>query len=162
MKFLQLSIFFYLTLLTMGCSTDPSTAGIPNQQISLRANGVLFSVTTGGAGVTKADAHINSGKLNLNATAGDKDFSLYYSPATLNTALTAGNTALNFAQWEDGTNLYTTSAGTNSVLNFTITRQQARSGLTDYSYVEGTFSGVLRKIGNKDSVVITEGQFKIL
>lgn len=133
------------------------------QQISLRANGVLFSVTTGGTGVEEADAHIRDGnKFQLNGTTSIKDFSISNQniSATGTYNMTTGN-ILNFAQWEDGTALYSSIGLPKSHLTLNISKIAGNA--SDYvRYVEGTFSGVLYKSGQTDSINITEGKITIV
>lgn len=158
-KFLSISI---LALFAIGCSDDDDEP--TRQQITLRADGVLFSVTTGDAGVTQCDAHILSGnKFQLDATTSTKDFSInnqsVTSTGTYN--MIGAGSVFNFAQWEDGSALFSSLGTTKSRLTFTITRIAGNS--SDYKrYVEGTFAGVLYNSTQSDSVIITNGEIKII
>lgn len=143
---------------------DDNTNASVKQQISLVADGVPFSVTTGGSDVLKADAHIRDGnKFQLNGTTSTKDISISNNavPATGNYILTGAGTVANFFQWEDGDDLFGSIGTTKSRLILNITRVAGNS--SDYvRYVEGTFSGVFYNLGQTDSVIITNGQISII
>ena len=150
-------------ILAISCKKENNTNNNYKQQISLRANGNLFSVTSGDAGVTQSDAHINSSKFQLDATTSTKDFSINKQNVSAlgSYIIDAGTTGVfNFAQWEDGSSLYSSIGSSKSHLLFTISRKVETS--SDYFLVEGTFSGVLYNVTQTDSVRITEGQFRIL
>ena len=162
-QFLKITALLLLSGSIISCSEDTPSAS-NKQLITLRADGVLFSVTTGGTDVEEADAHIRDGnKLQLDATTSTKDFSINNQnvPATGNYSMTGAGTAFNFVQWEDGSEIFSSLGTTKSRLNFNISKIAGNS--SDYvRYVEGTFSGVLYNLGQTDSVRITEGQISIV
>jgi hypothetical protein len=163
MKATKLSALIAIVILAVSCKKD-SVNGTVRQQISLRANGVLFSVTTGTADAVESDAHIRDGnKFQLDATTSTKDFSInnqnVSSTGTYN--MTGAGSVFNFVQWEDGSELFSSLGTAKSRLTFNISRIAGSS--SDYvRYVEGTFSGVIYNIGQTDSVRITEGQISII
>lgn len=154
---------FATTLLISSCGDDNPGATY-KQQISLQADGVLFSVTTGGTDVEQSDAHIRDGnKFQLDATTSTKDFSINNQtvPGTGTYNMIGAGSLLNFVQWEDGSALFSSLGTTKSRFTFTITRVAGNS--SDYlRYVEGTFTGVIYNSLQNDSVIITNGEIKIL
>lgn len=163
MKKLKLISVLALTIIAVSCKKDSTSTSV-KQQISLRADGVLFTVTTGGAGVEESDAHIRDGnKFQLDATTSTKDFSINNQniPSTGTYNMIGAGNGLNFVQWEDGAELFSSLGTTKSRLTFNISKVAGSS--SDYlRYVEGTFSGVIYNIGQTDSVRITEGQISII
>ncbi|HRH56081.1 MAG TPA: hypothetical protein PLS10_00430 [Chitinophagales bacterium] len=162
-QILGLIILLGIIVFTNSCGKD-DTGTTYKQQISLFADGVFFSVTTGGTDVVQADAHIRDGnKFQLDATTSTKDFSINNQtvPGTgIYNMIGAGN-VLNFVQWEDGPDLFSSLGTTKSHLTFNITRVAGNS--SDYlRYVEGTFSGVIYNTTQTDSVKITSGQITII
>lgn len=162
-QFLATILLSGIIIFINSCGKD-ETGTTYKQQISLQADGVLFSVTTGGTDVVQSDAHIRDGnKFQLDATTSSKDFSINNQtvPATgIYNMLGAGN-VLNFVQWEDGSLLFSSLGTPKSHFTFNITRIAGNS--SDYlRYVEGTFSGVLYNSLQTDSVVITNGQITII
>ncbi|MCB0507904.1 MAG: hypothetical protein R2739_02980 [Chitinophagales bacterium] len=161
-QFLKAIAFFSIITLVASCGKD-STGATYNQQISLKANGVLYSVTTGGTDVQESDAHIrDSNKFQLDATTSTKDFSINHKtvPGTGTYTLNSSSSVFDFAQWEDGSALYTSST---SKSHFTFTISNIAGNSSDYvRYIEGTFSGVLYNLTQTDSVIITNGQITIL
>jgi hypothetical protein len=138
------------------------SSGNSKQQISLRVNGTLFSVTSRAEGVVESDAHISDGnKFQLDAETSDgKSFHIDKNNITGNGTYNVGTSVFSFAQWDNGTTVFSSLATTKSRLSFTITN---RKRANDYlEYTEGTFSGVLYNITNTDSVRITEGEFKFI
>jgi len=155
MKTIQLVYILALIILSVACKKT-TTSGSVKQQISLKADGVLFSVTTGDAGVTQSDAHIRDGnKFQLDATTSTKDFSINNQnvPSTGTYNMT-GSGGINFFQWEDGSEVFSSLGTTKSHLTFSIS-SIAGSASDFVRYVEGTFSGVLYNFGQTDSVKIT-------
>lgn len=151
--------------LLFACNKDDNNSNTSvKQQISLVADGVPFSVTTGGSDVLKADAHIRDGnKFQLNGTTSTKDISISNNAVagTGNYIMTGAGTVANFFQWEDGDDLFGSIGTTKSRLILNITRVAGNS--SDYvRYVEGTFSGVFYNLGQTDSVIITNGQISII
>lgn len=163
MKATKLSALIAIVILAVSCQKD-SVNGTVKQQISLRADGVLFSVTTGAADVVESDAHIRDGnKFQLDATNSTKDFSINNQnvPFTGTYNMTGAGSVFDFVQWEDGSELFSSLGTTKSRLTFNISRIAGSS--SDYvRYVEGTFSGVIYNSGQTDSVRITEGQISII
>ncbi|MBK9330572.1 MAG: hypothetical protein IPM95_15040 [Sphingobacteriales bacterium] len=163
MKTIHLLTILALTLLSAACKKT-TTSGSVKQQISLKADGVLFSVTTGDAGVTQSDAHIRDGnKFQLDATTSTKDFSINNQnvPSTGSYNMTGAGNAFNFVQWEDGSELFSSLGTAKSHLTFNISNIAGSSA--DYiRYVEGTFSGVIYNSSQTDSVKITDGQINII
>ncbi|MBK9793262.1 MAG: hypothetical protein IPP60_09200 [Sphingobacteriales bacterium] len=162
-QFLKVMALLLLSGSIISCSKDSSSTST-KQQISLRADGVLFTVTTGGTDVEESDAHIRDGnKFQLDATTSTKDFSINNQnvPSTGTYNMTGAGTAFNFVQWEDGSEIFSSLGTTKSRLTFNISKVAGSS--SDYlRYVEGTFSGVLYNLGQTDSVRITEGQISII
>lgn len=163
MKTTKLISLMAIVILAVSCKKDSLNTSV-KQQISLRADGVLFTVTTGGTDVEESDAHIRDGnKFQLDATTSTKDFSINNEnvPSTGTYNMTGAGTVFNFVQWEDGSELFSSLGTGKSHLTFNITRVAGNS--SDYlRYVEGTFSGVIYNIGQTDSVRITEGQISII
>lgn len=161
--FLKTISLFCIAIFISSCSKD-STSATSKQQISLQADGVLFSVTTGGTDVEQSDAHIRDGnKFQLDATTSTKDFSINNQtvPGTGTYNMIGAGSLLNFVQWEDGSALFSSLGTTKSRFTFTITRVAGNS--SDYlRYVEGTFAGVIYNSLQNDSVIITNGEIKIL
>ncbi len=158
----KLTVLLALAILAISCKKE--STGSAKQQISLKANGVLYSVTTGDAGVTQADAHIRDGnKFQLDATTSTKDFSINNQsvPTTGTYNMIGSGNVLNFVQWKDGSPVFSSLGSSKSHFTFTITR--IAGSASDYvRYVEGTFSGVLYNTLQTDSVKITEGQINII
>ncbi len=145
--------------MAIACTKENNTSQY-KQQISLRADGVLFTVTTGGADVEEADAHINSGRFQLDATTSIKDFSINKQIVNdLGTYNVAGS-VLDFAQWEDGSLLFSSIGSSRSHLQFTITEKRETS--SGYYMVAGNFSGVLYNVTQTDSVIITNGSIEFI
>lgn len=163
MKTITILSVLTLILLSAACKKITTSATVI-QQISLKADGVLFSVTTGDAGVTQSDAHTLGGtKFQLDATTSTKDFSINNQtvPSTGTYNMNGAGTVFNFVQWEDGSELFS-SLGT-SKSHFTFNISQIAGSTSDYKrYVEGTFSGVIYNSTQTDSVKITEGQINIV
>lgn len=162
-QFLKAIALFGIATLIISCSEDNPGATY-KQQISLFADGVSFSVTTGGTDVVQSDAHIRDGnKFQLDATTSTKDFSINNQtvPGTGIYNMTGAGNVLNFVQWEDGSAIFSSLGTTKSHLTFNITNVAGNA--SDYlRYVEGTFSGVIYNLGQTDSVVITSGQISII
>lgn len=160
------TIFIFCTAITI-CSCKKENASVSvKQQISLVADGVAYSVTTGDAGVIQADAHIRADTVfQLDAEKGDKDFSINCNKISSSGTYTINKnnySLFNFAQWEDGSALFANSGGSNkSHFTFTITNI-AGSASDHVRYVEGNFSGVLYNLMQTDSVVITNGIIKFI
>lgn len=139
-----------------------STSTNKKQQISMLVNGVSYSVTTGEVADDKIYAHIanDRNRFNLNAEKGDKDFKITQINAKLDTLNTIQNNGITFSQWEDGGKIYTTIGNTKGKMNYLITKKNEY--VTGFHLVEGTFYGTLYNSQKTDSVVITNGQIKIL
>ncbi len=164
-QILKVIAFFSIITLVASCGKDNIGAKY-KQQISLLVDGVPFSVTTGGADVEEADAHIRADTVfQLDAEKGDKDFSINFNKIIGSGTYTINKnnySLFNYAQWEDGDDLFTNSGGSNkSRLIFTITNI-AGSASDHLRYIEGTFYGVLYNISQTDSVIITNGQISII
>lgn len=133
------------------------------QQISMLVNGAQYSVTTGQSGVLKSDAHVSgsNNKLVINATKNNFDFSLYALNVLIDQDYSLKNgTGLNYAQWEDGTTVYSMVGNSKGHFNYKITKKTESS--PNNFLVEGLFSGVIYSATKSDSVVITNGQIKFI
>ena len=163
MKTTKLIALMAIVILAVSCKKDSSSTSV-KQQISLRADGVLFTVTTGGTDVEESDAHIRDGnKFQLDATTSTKDFSINNQtvPGTGIYNMIGAGSVFDFVQWEDGSAIFSSLGTSKSHLTFNITRVAGNS--SDYlRYVEGTFSGVIYNIGQTDSVIIADGQINII
>lgn len=158
-------VFLGIISFLVSCKKEDTTNSTTvKQQISLEADGVAFSVITGGAGVTDADAHIRDGnKFQLNGTTSTKDISISNNDvdAVGTYIMTGAGTVANFIQWEDGSDIFSSIGTSKSRLVLNVTHIAGNA--SDYvRYVEGTFSGVFYNIGQTDSVIITNGQFNII
>ncbi len=132
-------------------------------QVSMLVDGVAYSVTTGEVNDNDIKAHIanDRNRFNLQAAKGDKDFSITHYNAKIDTLNTIQNNGLlTFAQWEEGTNIYTTISNSKSRLNYLITKKNEY--ITGFHLVEGSFYGVLYNTSKSDSVVITNGLIKLI
>lgn len=156
-------IFIALAFCLTSCKKNGTGASL-KQQISLRANGALYSVTTGGTGVEQSDAHIRDGnKFQLDATTSTKDFSINNQtvPGMGTYNMIGSGSLFDFVQWEDGSALFSSIGTSKSRFTFTISKVAGNS--SDYvRYVEGTFAGVLYNISQSDSVIISDGVIKII
>lgn len=144
-------------------TTPTTTSATKKQRISMLVDGVAYSVTTGEVSDDNIYAHIanDRNRFNLTAAKGDKDFSITQINAKLDTLNTIQNNGvIVFSQWEDGANIYSTILNTKGKMNYLITKKnQFASG---FHLVEGTFYGVLYNAQKTDSVVITNGEIKII
>lgn len=149
------------------CKKNTSSSNNNNastkQQISMLINGVPYSVTTGESGVTQSDAHIagSNNRFQLDATKGKMDFSVNTLNVVLNSENTIKNgTSLSYAQWEDGTNIFTQIGTSKGFFKFTLSNKRE---ITPNNFlVEGSFNGVLYNTQKTDSVTITNGQIKFV
>ena len=96
---LKTIFIFCIAIIICSCKKESSSVSV-KQQISLVADGVAYSVTTGDAGVIQADAHIRADTVfQLDAEKGDKDFSI-----NCNKIISSGTYTINknnyYRDWE--------------------------------------------------------------
>ncbi len=164
-KYIAVATLFFLA--SCGNNEETPTPSTTNaakkQQISMQVNGVAYSVNTGEVASDNIYAHIanDRNRFNLTAAKGDKDFSITQINAKLDTLNSIQNNGVFvFSQWEDGANIYSTIANTKGKMNYLITKKDAYA--SGFHLVEGSFYGVLYNAQKTDSVVITNGQIKII
>lgn len=165
----KITIILIATLTFAACKkkTDEPAKNNPvtskKQQISMLVDGIPYSVATGE--VTEdniyADIANDRNRFNLNASKGDKDFSITQIFAKLDTLNTIQNNGvIVFSQWKDGASIYSTIGNTKGKMNYLISKKNEK--VTGFHLVEGTFYGVLYNAMKTDSVVISNGQIKIV
>lgn len=153
-----LSIFFLVS-----CGKGKGSHSNVKQQISLKANGVSFSVTTSGDKSIDSNyaSIIREGKFQLNAEKSNKKFSMSKQGMLTTGIYEMGHNAFDGAQWTDNREVYTSILCPKSHMQLNVTKITGNS--SDFvRYIEGTFSGVLYDLMSRDSVRITEGQIKII
>lgn len=171
MKLLKLTLtLFALFCLALSCNkgdkkNNNNASGTGSKQrISFSINGNNYTVTSGEAAVTECKAHIRDGnQYQLVATKGD-DIDLYMKNQNVSgtgTYTINEGSPLNSTSWDNGTNIYTSINGkTPFVLNVT----KVAGNNSDYvRLIEGTFSGVMYKVGNlNDSIIVEAGKIEII
>ncbi|MCO5234575.1 MAG: hypothetical protein LC105_09520 [Chitinophagales bacterium] len=162
-QFVKTGFLVIFATLLISCKKNNDN-GTLKQQISFMADAIPFTVTTGGTNVEEADAHIRDGnKFQLDATTNVIDFSINNQnvPGEGTFLMNGAGNALNFVQWEDGFQIFSSIGTSKSHFTLTITKVEGNSSDL-VRYIEGSFSGVIYNTIQTDSVIISNGQIRIV